>query len=237
MHAHDRRPGTTRRALLLLVAAAMTAAAALAIGILLLGDFGGTEGRILLSTVLLALHGALATPAAVLVDQRRRLSLAAACAAVVSVSAALNVVGVWWSSDSETFGKVIGTVMFVAIPTVAAAALATRPLHRLFVPSLAAAYLTAALAVGALWTETEQEAYFRVVGALAVLSVLLIALQPVLLRATRSRVTVPLRVVDDEGRSSDTFAEGATFADAARNAIRAAERQGRHVRSVETIGR
>lgn len=230
-------PGlATRRTLLLGVAAAMTSAAALAIGILLFGDFGGTEGRVLLTTVLLAVHGALAVPAAVLWDQRRLPGLALACAVVVAVAAVLNIIGVWWSSDSQTFGKVLGTAMILAVPTVATTALATRPRHRLFFPSVGLMYLSAGLATGAIWSETAREGYLRVLGTAVVLAVLLVALQPLLLRLRRDEVERPLRLVDDTGTTVDVLVRADSLADAAARAIREAEREGRHVRSVELIG-
>jgi hypothetical protein len=227
----------TRRTLLLAVAAAMTAAAALAIGILLFGDFGGTEGRVLLTTVLLAVHGALAVPAAVLWDQRRLPGLAVACTVTVAVAAALNIVGVWWNDDSQTYGKVVGTAMCLVVPTVATTALATRQRHPLFFPSVALMYLSAALTTGAVWSETEREGYLRVLGAAVVLAVLLVALQPLLLRLRRDEVERPFRVVDDSGRAVDVVVVRAdSLADAAAQAIREAEREGRQVRSVELIG-
>jgi hypothetical protein len=225
---------SSRRVLLLGVAAVMCAAAALAIGILLFGDFGGTEGRILITTILLAVFGALAVPAAVLWDQRRLPLLAASCTSLAAAGAAANIVGVWADSDSETFGKVSATIVFALLPTVVTAA---RPRHRLFPASVALAYLAAALATGAMWAETENETYLRVLGAVLVLAVLLVALQPLLLRARRERVSRPLRLVDDTGRSFELVVESDSAADAAARAIRNAEQQGRHVRSLELLER
>ena len=82
-----RTPPTGRRALLLAVAALMCAAAALAIAILLFGDFGDTEGRVLATTFLLAVYAALAVPAAMLWDQRRLPALAALLAVLAAVAA------------------------------------------------------------------------------------------------------------------------------------------------------
>ena len=231
------RPGRAprRTTLLLAVAAAMTAAAGLAIGILLFGDFGGTEGRVLLTTLLLAVYGALAIPAAVLWDQRRLPGLAAACTAAVVVAAALTIGGVWLNGDSQIYGKLTGTAMLLAVPTVATTALTARRRHRLFFPSVGLMYLSAALAIGAVWSGTEREGYFRVLGVAVVLAVLLAALQPLLLRVRRNEVECPLRVVDDTGRTVDIVVRADSLADAAARAIRAAEREGRHVRSVELI--
>jgi hypothetical protein len=225
-----------RRSLLLAVAGLMCVAAALAIGILLLGDFGGTEGRILGTTLLLAVHGALAVPAAILWDQRRLAALAAACAGLAALAATLNVVALW-SDSGDTFGKAIGTVMFFLIATVVTTALATRPLHRLFPASVALAAVAASMATAAVWTETEREGYLRLLAAIVVLDVLLVALQPLLLRARRTRATLPLRVVDTSGRSTDVSVQAESLAAAVAKAIRDVERRGSQVRSVEVLDR
>jgi hypothetical protein len=217
------------------IATVMSLAAALAIGILLFGDFGGTEGRILLTTLVLAGFGALSVPAAILWDQGRRLPLAAACAALAAAGAVLAVTGIWANTDNETFGKVVSTVMFFLVPTVATTALAARPLHRLFVPSVAVAYTVATLGAAAMWTETESGGLLRLLGALVVLAVLLFALQPLLLRARRERAERTLRLVDDEGEVLEVVVLADTLANAAAQAIRTAEREGRHVRSIDVL--
>ena len=225
-----------RRSLLLAVAGLMCVAAALAIGILLLGDFGGTEGRVLGTTLLLAVHGALAVPAAILWDQRRLTALAAACAGLAAVAAVLNVAALW-SDAGDTFGKAVGTVMIFLIATVVTTALATRPLHRLFPASVALAAVAAAMATAGIWTETEREGYLRLLGAIVVLDVLLVALQPLLLRARRTPSKRPLRIVDTSGRSADVSVEAESLAAAVAQAIRDVERRGWQVHSVEVLER
>lgn len=227
---------SSRRLVLLAVAVTMIAAAALAIGILLLGDFGGTEGRILLTTVILAAHGALAVPTAVLHDQGRLSWLALAGATLLAVNAVLNVAGIWADTDSEILGKVTGTAWTLTIATVATTGLvAWGGRHRLLVPSIALAYLAASMTVFAIWAEPEQGIYFRLLGTVVVLTVLLMALQPLLLRARRERTARTLRLVDDTGETVDVVIEADSLAEAAARAIRDAERQGRHVRSVELL--
>ena len=224
---------TGRRALLLTVAALMCAAAALAIGILLFGDFGGTEGRILATTFLLAVHCALAVPAAILRDQRRLPGLAALVVALATASAVLNTVAVWWEGSGDRFGRTVGTVMIYLVVTVVVAALAALPRHRLFVPSVVLGYVVATMAAVALWTETERSGYLRVLGALAVLEVLLVALQPVLLRLRREQVEWPLRIADTSGGTADVSVRATSLADAVASAVRSAERSGRSVRTLE----
>lgn len=230
-------PTTGRRALLLAVAATMSAAAALAIGILLFGDFGGTEGRVLGTTLLLAVHGALAVPAAILRDQRRLAAVAGGCAALVALSAALTVIAVWWAGGSDTYGKALSTVLFFLIPAVVATALLTRPLHVLFAPFVAVSALAASMATITLWAEYEGDGWLRLLGAVVVLDVLLVGLQPLLLRARRHDEVRPLRVADTSGRTVDVVVSAETLPDAVAQAIRSAEREGRHVRSVEVLER
>ncbi|HEX4930085.1 MAG TPA: hypothetical protein VFV62_05180, partial [Gaiellaceae bacterium] len=213
MPAHTSTPMTGSRALLLVVAALMCAAAALAIGILLFGDFGDTEGRVLITTFLLAAHGALAVPAAILWDQRRLPGLAALVAVLAALAATLNTVAVW-SDAGDQFGKTIGTVMVFLVVSVVTAALAARPRHRLFLPSVALAFVVATMATVAIWAEIERSGYLRLLGALVVLCVLLVALQPLLLRLGTQRVARPLRLVDTFGRTSEVEVEADSVADA-----------------------
>lgn len=237
MHARTPTPRTGRRVLLLVVAALMCGAAALAIGILLLGDFGGTEGRVLATTFLLAVHGAIAVPAAVLRDQRRLPALAALVAALTTLSASLSTVTVWWNGAGDTFGKTLATVVIFLVVSVVTAALAMRPRHRLFFPSVALASLIAAMSTVALWAEVEQSLFLRLLGALIVLDVLLVALQPLLLRVAREQSVWPLRLVDTYGRTSEAGVAAGSVAEAVARAIRGLEREGAHVRSVEVLER
>ena len=237
MTARTRSPRTGSRALLLVVAALMCVAAALAIGILLLGDFGDTEGRVLTTTFLLAVHGVLAVPAAILRDQRRFPALAVLVAVLAALAATLNTVAVWSEDVGDQFGKVLGTVMILLVPTVVTAALAGRPRHRLFLPSVALAAVVAALAAAAIWAEIQRSGYLRLLGALVVLYVLLVALQPLLVRLGKNEVPRPLRLVDTLGRTSEVEVEADSVAEAVARAIRRLERQGAHVRSIEVLER
>ena len=237
MPAHTPTQMTGSRALLLVVAALMCAAAALAIGILLFGDFGDTEGRVLTTTFLLAAHGALAVPAAILWDQRRFPGLAAVVAVLAAIAATLTTVAVWSEDVGDQFGKTLGTVMVFLVVMVVTAALAARPRHLLFLPSVALGFVVATMATVAIWAEIERSGYLRLLGALVVLCVLLVALQPLLLRLGRQRVARPLRLVDAFGRTSEVEVEADSVADAVARAIRGLERQGAHVRSVEVLER
>jgi hypothetical protein len=81
-----------KRLILLAVAVLLSGSALLAIAILLVGRFGGTEGRILGTTALLAGFGLVALPAVVLLDKERARRLAQTAVALDAIAALLALV-------------------------------------------------------------------------------------------------------------------------------------------------
>jgi hypothetical protein len=223
------------RAVLLGIAALLCAAAALAIGILLLGDFGGTEGRILATTFLLAGYGVLALPAAHLRDRGRLPALAAACAALAATGAALSIALVWSGGEGELLGKTTGTVLVWLLATSQTAALVTWAYRRLFAGSIVVAAVAASLFTLMLWAEIDSSGYGRVLGAVVVLDVLLVALQPLLVRARRAQQPWTFTVADLTAGTSEVTVAAASLAEAAARAIRTVEERGGHVRSLELV--
>jgi hypothetical protein len=178
-----------RRILLLVVAALLTVSALLAIAILLAGRFGDTERRIIATTMLLAAYGLLSLPAVVLLDQGRARRLALGAVTLAGAGATLAVVSVWGDSGDDV-GRSLGTVTVLALAAAQAAALSARrseldPLavRLLFLFSCGTAALAAVFASVLLWTQPDASIYVRLLGALVVLDLLLVALQPVLARA------------------------------------------------------
>ena len=97
--------------------------------------------------------------------------------------------------------------------------------------------MVAAMATAALWAETERSGYLRLLGALAVLDVLLLALQPLLVRLRREQAERPLRIADTSGHTVDVAVRSASLADAVARAIRSVESEGAHVRTIEVLER
>jgi hypothetical protein len=187
---------TRRRILLLAVAALLTASALLAIAILLAGRFGDTERKIIATTMLLAGYGVLSLPAVVLLDQRRARLLAAGAVTVTGAAAVLALVSVWGNSG-DTVGRSLGTATVFALAAAQAAALKARrkpldPLavRLLFAISCGTAALAASFASVLIWTQPDASIYPRLLGALVVLDLLLVALQPVLARAWKRPVAM-----------------------------------------------
>ena len=231
---------TGRRILLLVVAGLLTASALLAIGILLVGHFGSTEGRILGTTALLAGYGIVALPAVMLLDQGRFRPLALASATLAVVGAVLALALVWTPSAGDTFGRTVGSVTVFAVMSAQASLLAFRRqdrdppvVRRLFAASCGTGALIAVIGSTMLWANPNGGLYPRLFGALVVLDLLLVALQPILARARPVGPVHRLRVVVASGEAVTVTIEGGDLATAAAKAIRNVERDGGRVTGVE----
>lgn len=233
-----------RRILLLAVAGFLSVSALLAVGILLFGDFGETEGHILATTALLAGYGLLALPAAILFDQRRLRALTIAVAALAAVAAPLALGTVWSGEPPESLGDSTLTVTFALGAAAQSSALAARRRDRdprsvrfLFAGSVGLASVAAAMLTWLVWAGGDSPAYGRGLGALAVLDVLAVALQPILARAQAEPSRMRLRIRVESGETVDLSLEAPDFAAAAAKAIRTIERDGRRVLSLEAVDR
>lgn len=181
-----------RRALLAFVLGAIAVTAVLGLYAVLVPDFGELQAKILgtsaaisgTSIVLLAL-----TPA----WERGLLRPLPVVGAVLALAAlALGLAGMWSEIESDVYGKVEGTLIFLAAWSllVCLLVLATLP-RRYRWAFLGAAGLTlclVAVGLGAMWTEADSTAVGRLAGALAVLSAAFVLTVPVLHRASRAEL-------------------------------------------------
>lgn len=232
-----------KQLLLLAVAGLLSASAALAIAILLFGDFGETEGQILATTALLAGYGLLALPAAMLVDQRKLAGLAVAVLLLAAAGAVLAVAAIWTDEPSDAHGKGIGTISSFLVASSQVSALALRRSERdpglvrgLFAASSVLAAVVAVMIAVLLWAEIDSERYGRVLAALVVLDVLAVALQPTLARARPRGRPIALRLMLEPDETVDVEVAAPDVASAAARAIRDAERNGRRVLKLEVTG-
>lgn len=234
-------PGRSRRQLLLLgVAALLCASALLAIGILLLGRFGRTEGRILGTTGLLAGYALWSLPAAVLFDRKRLPWLATAIVVLAATAAGLATTAMWTNNPSDTLARSIGTATIVLVAAAQTAALQLRRVARdprsvrlLFTSSIGLATLVATLLTIAVWSGHVGSAYARVLGSLVVLDLLVVALQPILARARPEERSWSFHLRLEGGGTIDLTVEAPDLAAAAAKALRATESDSRHVSALE----
>lgn len=231
---------TGKRILLFAIAASLSATALLAIGILLLGDFGEREGRILATTALLAAYGLLALPAGFLFDQRRLRELGATVLVLASTGFAAAAAAVWTSSPPDELGNTVATITAFAVASTQTAALAARhraqdpsSVRRLFAASTALALLLAAMLTAGAWAEIDSSAYYRILAAFAVLDVLIVALQPILALMRPVGAAYRLRIFVEPGEVVETTVEAPDLGSAAARAIRTIERSGREVTGLE----
>lgn len=221
---------TRKRVLLLGVAFLLSVSALLAIAVLLVGRFGSTEGRILGSTALLGAFGLVALPGVVLLDKERARPIALTGVASAAIAAGLALGAVWSRSESQVLGRTVGTAVVIAVAFSQCCALAARratadpaSVRRLFRASCATAALAAALAVAFIWTEPNGNLAPRILGAILVLDLLLVALQPILARARLGGVVRRFEVVLGSGERLAVSVEGGDLPSAAARAIRAAD--------------
>jgi hypothetical protein len=226
--------------LLLAVAVLLSVSAFLAIGILLVGGFGRTEGRVLATTALLAGYGLVGLSPTILLDQRRWIRLALTGLGLAAVGASLAVVSVWTNRPSDGLGRTVGSVTAFALASAQACALtARRRLHdppvvrRLFALSLPLAFAVASMFTALLWTHSGAHGYARLLGALAVLDLLIVALQPILARARPLEAFYRLRIVVEPAETLELDIEAIDLATAAAKAIRTVEHNGRRIVRLE----
>ncbi len=178
-----------RRLALTAVAALLSATAALAVGILLFGSLGETQGRILLTTLLFAVEGILALAPLALLDARRARGLAAASLALSTATVALSIAFVWGAALDATGGKLLATVTSFAVAAIqsaivvgrarAADATTVRRLGRL---SHGLGWTVATATSVSAWAAIQSSGWLRALGALLVADVLSVGLQPLLAR-------------------------------------------------------
>lgn len=175
-----------KRLFALVLLFALCASALLAIGILLLGEFDETQARILVTTALLGFFSLLALPGGVLLDQGRFAALAWTTIGLAAFTFVVAMNLTWGDVESENLWKVAGSATAVT-GAVSQAATVTSRLRKadtpgvgvLYLLSLGSVSLLALLILIAIWEEVEGEGFYRFLGAVAVLNLLLVLLQPV----------------------------------------------------------
>ena len=233
-----------KRQLLFLTIVSLAATAALAIGVLLLGDFGHMEGRILFTTLVLSACGLLTLPAAVLLEQNRAPLLAGACISLTAAFFAAFELTLWTAEDSQDGWKAVGTLAALTVASTQISALTSRlrsgdrqAVRTVYASTVGLVLLLALMAIAAIWEEIEDVTYYRALAALVVLNVFLVVLQPLLRRLTHEEngAGYRVRIAAEPGGVEELELSGRDFADAVATAIRKLEREGRRVVGFERL--
>lgn len=226
---------SARQLLLRTIVGALCVTAAVGILVLLTRRLGETEWRILGTTSAVSFFGLLAVPVGALLERGRATSLARASGALTVLTFLVTIVFIW-SDWSDGLGKTWGVLMTLAIASAQACAVESRrrdsdtpAVSSLASGSMLTGAVLAALGVYAILAEVGDGGYYRLLGAIAILDVLLVVVVAVLRRgAGPIRQTHALRV---DGRLVEIAARD--FATAAAIAIREAEKDGTQVKRVE----
>lgn len=185
-----------KRLLLAALIASLSLTAAIAIGILLFGTFDDTTARILGTTAVIGAFSLVVLPAGILLDAGR----AAILAWVVIVLASAALVGylllIWeLIGDSDPAWQTVSIIAVAAATGSQVAATTGRrrdsdpwATRSLYLASNATVVVLAGLVSTAVFTDPGDDGFWRILGAVAVLNVLVVLLQP----ATRRYASTPV---------------------------------------------
>jgi len=237
-----------RRALLVATVVALSATALLAIVALLAGDFGDFELRILGTTGGFALSSLIATRGTALLERGRFVALGRAVI-VLSALAFLAELWVLWIDDDSAAGwktYVCAIALAGALGQIAGMIARRRPTDTRSVATIVwaastCAVILAVMACSAALAEIDDGGYYQAFGAIAVLDILGVVLQPVVRRlgspARAAAGTGPLSqgrfaLVLSDGRRIETEG-GSDLPEAVATALRQADARGDRVIRVE----
>ena len=232
-----------RRLLLVGAITTLSATALIAIVALLAGGFADTELRILATTGGFGLSSLVAMRGTALLDQRRYITLGRGVISLSALSFLIELWILWVDDDSELGWKsyVCSISAAVALAQIAGMLSRRRATDPTWIPRLiwvagTTAIIAAALGWIAALAEIGRSGYYRVLGAVVVLNVFLVLLQPVLRRLGK-----PAEASDGPGRRFVlVFADGSRVAqetqdlpDGVARALREAEQSGGRITRIE----
>jgi hypothetical protein len=226
-----------RKLLLTTIIGALCLTAAIAVVILLSGRFDETSWRILATTSAVSFFGLLGVPVGMLLERGRALALARISGALTLAAFALTL-AVIWRHWADGVGKTWGVVLTLAVAAAQAAVVEARrrdtdtpAISLLRGGSMLTGAALAVMGIAAILTEIDDGTYYRALGAVAVIDVLLLAIVAVLRRgvgpiAQAHRIRINGELVEAPGRD---------FAAAVAAAIRTTESEGKTVRRIERV--
>ena len=231
-----------KRFFALVLVVGLCTSALLAIGILLLGEFDETQARVLVTTGLIGFFSLLALPGGVLLDQGRYGALAWTTIALAVFSFVIAMTLTWGDTDADDLWRVAGSATAVtgAFSQVSTAtsrrrAADTSVVRTMYLLSLGTVSLLAFFILVAIWGEVDSEGFYRFLGAVAVLNLLLVLLQPVARRMGGRAAAAPAeRERDDTYRLAFTLT-GRPAEAAVEEARQALERGGAKVEDVARL--
>jgi hypothetical protein len=224
-----------RKVLLSAIVGALCLTAGIAVVVLLSGHFDETAWRVLGTTSAISFFGLLAVPVGMLLERGRAAALARISGALTFAAFVLTL-AVIWRHWADGVGKTWAVVLTLALAAAQAAVVEARrrdtdtpAISMLVLGSMLTGAALTAMGIWAILTEVDSGTYYRTLGAVAVIDVLLVTVAAVLRRgvgpiAQPHRIRINGELIEAPGRD---------FAAAVAAAIRSAEREGKTVRRVE----
>ena len=181
----------TRRLLVRAIVAGLCVTAGVGIVLLLGGSIDETSGRILITTTAVSFFGLLAVPAGMLLERNRLSWLARASATLTGATFLLTLVVTWMHDVPSALWRTWGVLGTLTLAAAQAATVEARRRDadsdrvRLLVSlSMVSGAALAALGVGGILGSIDDSGYYRLLGAIGILDVLLIAVVAVLRRGS-----------------------------------------------------
>lgn len=183
----------------------LSLSALIAIGALLSGEFGSTQIKVILTTLTISGASICAMACSAFIEKRGGSGVGMVGIICAAVAAGLTIGGIWGEAGNEIYWKTAVTTIIIS------AALAHGLL--LLIPVLPSAYrwsqgllaltvvVLASLVIVAVWGEISVAGYYRLVGVVAVLVVLLTLIVPICSRlgTAAPRETTDLALTREEG--------------------------------------
>jgi len=177
-----------RRSLVRTVIGLIAINAAIAVFVLLSGDIGDTEGRILGTSLLATATAVLGMVCAPALAARRIRPVPVVGMAVAVAGFAMVTAAIWWEIDSVWFGKAAGSAYLIAAASALASLLSAWPIAGRAAWVGRAAYLLVGLAsialLAGMWFEIGTSGYWRAFAVVAVLLAAASLATPILHRSS-----------------------------------------------------
>jgi hypothetical protein len=181
------------RNFLIVLIASLTISALLGVWVLLVGEIGDVESRILITTLSFGGFSVTGLAASVRLDRRRFVPVGVGGLIASGVALVLSLTAIWARiGDSQVFFQLLGTSVVIAVALAyASLVLLVKPAHGAVAAVVAMteifAGVIAASIIGIIWADTDPpELMARGLGALAILAVLGTLVAPILNRVLRT---------------------------------------------------
>jgi hypothetical protein len=171
----------------LIVSVALSAV--LGIIVIISGNFGDFEGRVILTTITISATSICALAAGAFWESRRARTLPGVAVAFAILAAGLIIVGVWGRISETEYWKATATVGVLTIASAQACLISLARLAPRFAwtqtVALISIFLLAASIILTIWGEINEEGFYKAMGATAILVASLTIMMPIFHRLSR----------------------------------------------------